>query len=106
MTYDLFSKMIKGIDIIIISLLLFQVVKLRFTNFDLEDVYPCWYAYVDVYDGSHVNNEELISKYCGRQLPEVTHTTTHEMYVQYISLSQGAGSGFDGVVEFIQVNCR
>ena len=80
------------------------MVKLTFTKFDLEDIFPCAYAYVHVYDGSEINEDDVIQKNCGRTIPDVAYTSTHEMFIEYRTQDQGFGTGIEATVEFIDVN--
>ncbi|KAL2076767.1 hypothetical protein ACEWY4_027636 [Coilia grayii] len=61
-------------------------------HFDLEDR-DCKFDYIEVYDGESDRSPPLL-KHCGKIAPPPIHSTTHQVFIRFVSDYETSGAGF------------
>ncbi|ELT97929.1 hypothetical protein CAPTEDRAFT_223051 [Capitella teleta] len=81
-----------------------EVVRIEFTEFDLESNYLCIFGNVTLHDGYTDNTDhDQIARYCGRDLPPVVHSAGNELFVTFGTGHSGVGTGFKADFDFVPV---
>lgn len=72
-----------------------HVVKLTFTDFDVEPFTNCTFDYVAVYDGPSLDDPE-IGRFCGNTVPDppVIRSTSNKMFVRLKADGSVSARGF------------
>lgn len=80
------------------------MVRIEFTEFDLESNYLCIFGNVTLHDGYTDNTDhDQIARYCGRDLPPVVHSAGNELFVTFGTGHSGVGTGFKADFDFVPV---
>ncbi|XP_061178089.1 cubilin-like [Saccostrea echinata] len=75
-----------------------KIVNLRFESMDLEEVRDCRYDYVLVHDGLS-EDDPLIGKYCGNQIPAPIKSTSNVLYVLFVADFTVHHAGFNATYQ-------
>lgn len=65
-----------------------------FTNFDFTSDPGCDTNYVEVYDGLDELPANLVSRYCGNDMPAVYNSRGPNLLIKMVTTANNTGSGF------------